>query len=571
MRRFCTPRNGADDHPLLPPLGRQLAQGLIGRREFVRFAALLGIPVARAYALAGLSPGAIAPSPFPPADPRARRGGTLRIGQMVGRMFDPATYSWNEMSNQTRPICECLTMLGPDNIVRPWLLESWQPSADLTRWMLRLRPGITWHNGETLVAEHVAWNIHRWLDPALGSSNLGLSTFAALTELTSDPRASGGQRRRPRAAGVDVLDAQTLRLNLAAPVLSVPEDFAEFATHILHPSFEPPFSQNPLGTGPYTLAQLRVAERCVLRRVRQTADGRRFRYWGGEVYLDELHFYHFEQDNQAAALASGSIDLIYELNVDQLELAQSIPEAHIDSVDSAQTLCLRMQVDAAPFDDIRVRRAIVKAADNATIARLVFGEHGSVAGNFHVAPIHPEYFALPAPARDVEGARQLLKEAGHAQGLDVTVAVGNNDGPWHQAICEALRDQLQDAGIRLHVDVLPATKYWEIWNKVPFGATSWSHRPLGTMALAQAYRTGASWNETHFSDPAFDRALSEAEGTFDPMLRRAKMQKVEEILREAALMVQPVWRPVFGLASNRVHGYRPHPARQMQLTRVWMS
>jgi peptide/nickel transport system substrate-binding protein len=153
----------------------------------------------------------------------------------------------------------------------------------------------------------------------------------------------------------------------------------------------------------------------------------------------------------------------------------------------------------------------------------------------------------------------------------VTISVGNNDGPWQQAACEALRDQLKEAGIRLAVDVIPPTKYLEVWNKVPFGATSWSHRPLGTMALAQAYRTGASWNETHFSDPAFDKALSDAEATLDVAARRLKMQTVQQRLRDAALMVQPFWRPVFSLTSSRVHGYMPHPARQVQLNKVWLD
>jgi peptide/nickel transport system substrate-binding protein len=561
------------DERALQDLERRLAQGSLGRREFTQLAALVCAAAAGAPAVAALSLPAGAPRtlPFPPADPQARHGGILRVGQMVPRMVDPATYSWNEMANQTRPICEYLTMLGPDNVVRPMLLESWTPSPDLKTWILRVRPQVMWHNGEELHAEHVAWNLRRWSDPALGSSNLGLSTFSALTELTGARDRDGKFQRRQRANAVEVLDAHTLRLNLAQAVLSVPEDCAEFTTPIVHPSFRPPWSSNPIGTGPYTLAQLRVAERCVLRRVTRTTDGKPFRYWGGEVFLDEIHFYNFEQENQVAALASGSIDLIYELNVDQLELAESIPGARIASVESAQTLCLRMQVDARPFDDIRVRRAIVKAADNAAIKRLVFGDHGSVAGNFHVAPIHPEYFPLPGVARDVAGARQLLKEAGYARGLDITIAVGNNDGPWHQAACEALRDQLKDAGVNLHVNVLPPTRYWEVWNKVPFGVTAWSHRPLGTMALAEAYRTGAAWNETHFSDPEFDRALAEAEATFDTAQRRAKMQRVEQLLQDAAVMVQPLWRPVFGLASERVHGYRPHPARQMQLNRVWVG
>src|SRR5580704_13106226 len=533
------------------------------RRQFIRFATLLGVAAGTAYAMAGMCapPTAGNTLPFPAADPGAKRGGKLRIGEMVARMEDPATYNWNEMANQTRPILEYLTMVGPDNVVRPMLLESWQPSADLKTWTLHVRNGVMWHNGEELNAEHVAWNIRRWADPTLGSSNFGLSTFAALTELTGGLDSKGKPLRRPLGSGVEMLDRHTVRLNLAKPVLSVAEDCAEYCALIVHPSFVAPLSHQPIGTGPFTLEELRVGERCILKRVTKTGDGRDFVYWGGDVYLDEIHFYHYEQENQTAALASGSVDAIYELPVDQIELAQSIPGAQILSVETAQTLCCRMQVDVKPFNDIRVRRAVVKAADNAAIKKLVFGEHGLAASNFHVAPVHPEYFPLPPVARDVAGAKQLLREAGYDNGIDLEIVVGNNDGPWQQAACEALRDQVKEAGINLAIDVVPPTKYWEVWNKVPFGATSWSHRPLGTMALAEAYRSGASWNETHFTDPEFDKALADAEGTLDVVQRKSKMQKVEKILQDAAVVVQPFWRPVFSLASARVHGYKPHPAR----------
>jgi peptide/nickel transport system substrate-binding protein len=561
------------EHDLLPELRGQLGRGAISRREFIRFATLLGVAAASAYAMAGMPAPAMAGGslPFPAADPAAKRGGRLRVGQMVTRMVDPATYSWNEMANQTRPILEYLTMVGPDNVARPMLIESWQASTDLRTWTLYVRKGVMWHNGEELTAAHVAWNIRRWADPTLGSSNLGLSTFSALTRTTDEKDSKGKAIRRPLPDAVEVLDDRTVRLHLEIPVLSVPEDCGEYAALVLHPSFVPPFSQHPIGTGPYTLAHLRVADRCILKRVTKTTDGKDFRYWGGEVYLDEIHFYNYEQENQAVALASGSVDAIYELTLEQLELARAIPGAQILSVESAQTLCCRMQVDVKPFDDIRVRRAVIKAADNAAIKQLVLGERGSVAGNFHVCPAQPDYFPLPQAVRDVAGARQLLQEAGYESGIDLSIVVGNNDGPWHQAVCEALRDQLKDAGINLAVNVVPATKFWEVWNKVPFGATSWGHRPLGTMTLAQAYRSGASWNESHFSDPQFDAALAEAEATIDIAQRRAKMHTVEQILRDAAVMIQPLWRPVFILAAGNVHGYQPHPARQMQLTKAWMS
>ena len=112
------------DHKLIPQLEDQLRSGKMDRREFIRFAALLGVSATAAYAMAGDVSSAYADTmPFPPADPNAKFGGTLRVGHLVAKMEDPATYSWNEMANQSRPIIEYMTMLGTDNIVRPMLIE----------------------------------------------------------------------------------------------------------------------------------------------------------------------------------------------------------------------------------------------------------------------------------------------------------------------------------------------------------------------------------------------------------------------------------------------------------------
>lgn len=558
---------------LLQNLKGQLKNGKVGRREFIRMAVLIGVGAVSAYALAGMSAPVLAAetSPFPQPDPNAKAGGKLRIGQRVAAMKDPATYSWNEMANQSRQVIEYMTILGPDNIIRPMLIESWEPTEDLKTWTLHVRKGVMWHNGEELTAEHIAWNIKRWTDSKTGSSNIGLSTFNALTRDTGEKDAKGKAVRVPADNAIEVVDTHTVRLHLSRAVLSVAEDCAEYPTGIVHPSFVEPFSDKPIGTGPYTLAELVVGDRCILKRITKTTDGKDFKHWGGEVYLDEIQFYNFDQENQTIALASGTVDATYELTLDQVSLAQSINGAQIKSVGTAQTICCRMQVDAEPFKDKRVRQAVVKGVDNAAIQKLVFPEGGATAYNFHVAPVHPEFFQLPELARDVEGAKALLKEAGHENGLALSIDVGNTDGPWHQAVCEAIRDQLQEVGIKLTVNVLPTTRFWEIWNLTPFGATSWAHRPIGTMALSQAYRTGVPWNESHFSDPAFDAALAEAEGTIDVEKRKAKMEQIEKILQDAAVMVQPLWRPVYNLCAANVHGLEPHPARVMQLNRVWMS
>lgn len=568
---------GSQDKPLIQELKRQLDEGKMDRRSFVRTAALLGVSVGAAKLMAGLSSPVMAAdstvgsTPWPNTDPDAKTGGVLRIGQRVAKLDDPALYSWNEMSNQSRPIIEHLALLGPDNITRPMLLEGWEPSNDLKMWTLKVRRGVMWHNGEEFTADHVAFNLRRWCDSKLGSSNIGLSTFSALSAETGEKDAKGKAMRKPAENGIEVVDKYTVKLNLSRPVLSVPEDCAQYPTQIVHPSFKAPFSDAPLGTGPFTLKQLAVGDRCILERVKKTTDGKDFVYWGGPVYLDEVQFFNFDLENQPAALASGTVDAVYELASDQLELAKSLPDVKIYSAVSAQTVCCRMQNDKKPFDDIRVRKAVVKAADNAAIQQLLFPEGGVPAYNFHVSPVHPEYFPLPPLKRDVEGAKALLKEAGHADGLSLTIDCGNTDGPWHQAVCEALRDQLAEAGIKLAVNVVPTTRYWEIWKDTPFGITSWAHRPLGTMTLGLAYRSGVPWNESHYSNPAFDAALADAESTVDTAARKAKMEKVEQILQDDAVMVQPLWRPVYSLSSNKVHGYAAHPSREIDIVKVWIS
>jgi peptide/nickel transport system substrate-binding protein len=229
-----------------------------------------------------------------------------------------------------------------------------------------------------------------------------------------------------------------------------------------------------------------------------------------------------------------------------------------------------MQVDKPPFDNLKVRQAIVKAIDPTVYKDLVFQGKGDIGENHHVAPVHPEYFVLPPLQRDVEGAKALLKEAGH-ETLEITIDVGNTDGPWHQTVCEIMRDQLAEASIKLNINVIPASKYWEIWTETPFGATAWTHRALGTMILSLGYRKGVPWNETHFDDPEFDKALDDAEATLDVEQRRAKMEKVEKILQDAAVMIQPVWRPVFTIISPRVKGYVAHPTQYHQFAKVWVE
>jgi hypothetical protein len=88
-------------------------------------------------------------------------------------------------------------------------------------------------------------------------------------------------------------------------------------------------------------------------------------------------------------------------------------------------------------------------------------------------------------------------------------------------------EQWKEAGIRVKINVMPSAQYWNVWTKVPFGFTTWAHRPLGTMVLSLAYRTGGAWNESNWSNAEFDKLITEAEGYLDVDKRRAVMAKLE--------------------------------------------
>jgi peptide/nickel transport system substrate-binding protein len=118
---------------------------------------------------------------------------------------------------------------------------------------------------------------------------------------------------------------------------------------------------------------------------------------------------------------------------------------------------------------------------------------------------------------------------------------------------------------------MPGASYWDVWDKTPFGFTSWTHRPLGVMVLNLGYRSGVPWNESAYSNPEFDKALDEASAILDANERRTAMEKVEKILQNDAVIAQPLWRAAFETTSKKVRGYEVHPTLYHQFQKVWIA
>lgn len=291
-------------HRAVPELQDQFLKGKLSRREFVRYATLLGTSLATANALAACAPSPATPAPptappateaappptatpvpQPTATPEATvptgpvRGGTLRVASRVQKVTHPAQFSWVAPSNQLRHVAEYLTYTDGDNITHPLLLESWEASDDLLEWTLNLHKGIMHNNGDEFNADDVVFTMGEWLNEDVGSSMLGLMSYLS-------------------PENIEKVDDYTVKLNLNRAEIAVPEHLFHYPALVLnHRTFEGDFIKAPHGTGPYTLEQYSEGERVLIKR--------REDYWQNGAdgqplpYLDEMEFLDLGEETSA--------------------------------------------------------------------------------------------------------------------------------------------------------------------------------------------------------------------------------------------------------------------------------
>jgi peptide/nickel transport system substrate-binding protein len=534
----------------LRALGAQLSERTISRREFVRFAILLGVAAPVAYGLAGMAaPGRARAEAMP-------KGGTLRLGTRVKDLKNPHTYSWGGYdSNVSRQVCEYLTLTDDKSVTHPYLLEKWSVTEDLKTWTLNIRQGVKWRNGEDFTADDVVWNLKRVTDAAVGSSVVGLVKGYLLTEVEEGKDEKGNPKKTTKlwdANAIEKVDSHTVRLNCKAPQISVPEHLFHYPAAMLFPGDNGLFQPGAQGTGPFELVLADTGKKAVVKA--------RKGYWGEGPYLDAVEFIDTGDDPaaQISALASRQIHGLIFADPLQYVALKALPHLAFYQIPTAETATMRMKCNEKPFSDPRVRKAMRLGIDAKPVMEVAVRGLGQPGDHTHVSPAQPDYMGIPPQSRDVAAAKKLLAEAGYPDGLTVELTTPN-DLPWIVAQAQAAAEQWKEIGVTCKVNVVPGAQYWDVWTKVPMGATIWYHRPLGLMVLGLAYRSGVPWNESSYSNPEFDAILTEAEGTIDLGKRKALMAKLETIMHDDGPIVQPLFRNNITFYDKAVIGAKIHP------------
>ena len=542
------------EHSFIPKLKQHLVDGQIDRREFLRSSTLLGLSATAAYAFAGKVTGESFVAPARAALPQ---GGTLKVGMRVQEVVHPHAHTWSQPATITLNTCETLTRTGQDSITRPLLLEGWEASDDLKTWTLKLRKDVKFHKGRKLVADDVIWNIKHVLDPANGSSSIGLMQSYFLSDHDTGEKDDDGNPKMTKriwdANAIEKVDDHTVRLNLKVPQVAIPEHLFHYTNCIMDPEENGEFGPGGNGTGPFTMVEHMVGEKSVLAAHKD--------YWGPKPNLDRLMFVDLGDDPSAAigALASKQIDLLWSGDISQLDALNAIPHLNVHQANTAATAVVQMMINLKPFDDPRVRLALRYGMDAKRCVDLALRGFGLSGEHHFVCPVHPDYAPLPEMSRDPAKAKALLAEAGHPDGIEFDFNC-KQDPAWELAAVQAMAEQWREAGINANIKVLPSAQFWDVWDKFPIGYVAWGHRPLGFMVLSLGFRSGVPWNPTGFADQEFDSLLDQAEATLDLETRKAVMAEIEKVMQERGPIAQPIWQDVISAADKRVKGFRMHPA-----------
>ena len=344
-------------------------------------------------------------------------------------------------------VFEGLTRFGPDGGVNPALAASWEIEEEGRRYVFALREGVEFHDGAAFDAEDVKFSIER--AQAEDSTNAQKPLFENIES-------------------VEIVDPTTVALNLAEPDGSLPFKLAWGDAVMLDPASAETTATAPVGTGPFRFERWVQGDCVELVRF----DG----HWGEAARLDKVTFKFISEPTAAfAAMMAGDIDAFPNFPAPE-NLAQFEGDSRFAVVvgsTEGETI-LAMNNTRPPLDDVRVRRAIAHAVDRSEIIDGAMYGYGTPIGS-HFAPHNPAYVDLvERSATDREAAKALLEEAGHEDGL--TLSLKLPPPSYARRGGEIVAAQLREVGIATEIENLEWAQWLEqVFKGRDFDLTIVSH------------------------------------------------------------------------------------------------
>jgi peptide/nickel transport system substrate-binding protein len=456
-----------------------------------------------------------------------KQGGSLTVGMELDISgFDPLKVGVFDTAALigARLIFDTLTRLDDNGKAVPGLAMSWSSSEDYKTWIFKLRPGVKFHDGSPYNAEAVAWNYARQKDP---KNHCRCAFFIA---------------------GIDSVEAKddlTVVFHLRDPAVNVPALLSiPSANNVVQsPSAieakADDYNRNPVGTGPFIVKSWAAGDRMVLER---NPD-----YWNkGHPYLDRIVLRPLpDSQSRFASLEAGETDVVYadEYEADNIMRARKNPALMVHDYVGAGASVAALNTKTAPFDDVRVRRALVMAIDRRKISQVLTNGLARPASNPYGDGSWVKCKDDGALPTDPVKARQLIEEYGKPVEFKMLFTAT----PRGRAGGQVLQQMWKEVGAKMEIEQVDQATIVPRAFQHQFQLTPW--RIIDTAdpspQMYADFHSGSPANLADYSNPELDRLLEHARSTADEAQRTEDYCAVARLINKEA-----TW---FWLFQNTYH------------------
>ncbi len=486
--------------------------------------------------------------------PRAQKGKNpkrlvMNIGTEPGSI-DPSLVEGIPAAKIMQGLMEGLISLDENCEAQPAAALSWEHNDNADEWTFHLREGAKWHNGDPVVAGDFVYGLKR----ILTSSNT-----AQYSQYVADHLAGGIEYYK--AGGLDgdaeftsaaAPDDSTLVLHLSNPT---PHLLAVISHSSWLPINERAVKEAGtgwamaggtfVGNGPFELKSYSPRDRLVMSKSDQ--------YWAkDDIFWEEVEVRFIEEENtENTAFMTGELDITESIPLPLMDQFRETDEFFTSPY--LGTYYVGFNVEKAPFDDVRVRRAFSMAINRNLIVDRVTRRAEPVAkGHIPIAlaSADPEYATFRERAgdligpQDIEGAKELLKEAGYDESNPLPqIEYLYNTSDEHKLIAE----QLQAMWTAMGADVRLRNVEWGVRlnmtaaGEFQFARLGWISDYLDAMSFLDLFTTGNPQNDPNLANARYDELLKQARSEPDPIKREGLMIEAEKILIDEEVAVAPLF------------------------------
>lgn len=516
--------NGSDKSRALAPAAT------LNRRQLFRRIAAIGAVVGAGDLLGACS--SSGPSGPNAASSGPKLGGNLKVG-LTGASssdtVDPHKGLTYLDSSRLQSLYNPLVQLDANAQLEYVLAESITvENPTFTEWLIKLRPGVTFHSGKPLTAEDVVFTFNRIVSNNFSGTNplgpIDLKDTKALDRHTVSVKMTS-----PYSSFVEQLAASWVYLYIA------PVGFTGKA----------PWD----GTGPFMFKSFTPGMQSVFTRNPH--------YWrSGSPYADTLTIIDFtDTASLANALVTGVIHGAGTLDGPQMASLVSTSGVKAVASKAGGIVPFTMRVDQPPFHDVRVRQAMRLLVDRAQLIDSALGGYATVANDVF-APFDPDFDTTLVRHTDIAQARFLLKAAGQS---DLTVTLTTSQiATGTVAMATVLEEQAKRAGVKIKVSNVPSSTFFGPnylkWN---FAQDYYNYFPY-LPQVSESMLLTSPFNETHTNNPYYTGLYNQANATASrSSLQKELLYKMQEFDFDEGGYIIPAFVDSLDAYSDKIRGYTP--------------